>query len=1061
MYQLSQFTLPNIALPTNLLSSKSISQHSKFLCFLVCILLAFISHSSGSWEFDEKALTIAAGDLNKDGKQDIVAIDENNALVVWEREDSDHNGSADWGYTILWRPSDGLPSKPKIWLVDLDQDSILDIVISNANREDSTVGVQILHTLLDENNVISVEDYLNVGPSFNYIDTILHHEATPPTIIKFVHISGELRVSGVRLKAGEPAEDRIYTQEFEDVDVGSMWFQYECDDPCLSDPGITLSDHSDSNEIMAFIGQKAYLFSIGIVKEFPAFSINSNTIVDSDPYFINGKPVSWGGTITKPLASATGQLGYSESYDTITKDHVVCGLKACTVFYKSVDDNWISSSIVVADESRVHYFNKLDIAEDQVHVDIKIADIDGDGDEDIVIASNGPLSGTWKNERNGIFKQAIEDNKNSENSQIVPLFMPSRETSPPSFPRFIPEHWILRGNMHVEIADLTGNGRSDIVWLSDVNFIDPWIQDTVPDFLNNRLLIHGDAIEKQEMSVDFTHIELNSRDPRFMWEQIECEERPKRIAGVVSSDKYIRLCNPEPIMTSADGANFTPTPESRPINSPGNIRAVIHYNLSVKESKFSSPRSYSLTTYEKWWDTASGVSMPLGTLVAVVGGSYMLSRTLYPLFAPVPIAYPVQIQDAELVPYYQLIPSAFTDIAYYLSDSDVPTANCAAVVADRRLAETSVSEAAPCVRTEWFRLPAHLTCQNYNDPNHQLVCGNGLVPYWRLGTETDDHRNTRLAEEVHLASTPTYAPTAADIGSVIYTKATVVHEDGSEETYMGRPINVVGVNYLGNMVPNGVIKADLAGIYHATLNYQWQWKGENNDEWQDIPGETSHSYRLLPADVADKDLRVKIEGTDINDLPFMLFGPDINKFSYAGKPKITGNPRVGHTLTAEWGNMEDEVTEYRWFSKGPHFMGTGKTYKVKLHDLGKEFFVWAFYEDGSETKGAISNLKGPVTRPANQPGSVSYEGRIKKGKVIRAVVSDGNGLNTDNISYQWQWKNNKTNGWIDFDDQTNATFTLRRKYAGKRHVRVEVTYTDNHGYTETGHGPEIHKNKYK
>ncbi|MDG1473948.1 MAG: VCBS repeat-containing protein, partial [Porticoccaceae bacterium] len=1012
MYQLSQFGLPNTALPTNLLSSKSISQRSKFLCSLVCILFAFISHSSGSWEFDEKALTIAAGDLNKDGKQDIVAIDENNALVVWEREDSDHNGSADWEYTILWRPSDGLPSKPKIWLVDLDQDSILDIVISNANREDSTVGVQILHTLLDENNVISVEDYQNFGPSFNYIDTILHHEATPPTIIKFVHISGELRVSGARLAAGEPAEDRRYMREFEDVDVGSMWFQYECDDPCLSEPGITLSDYSDSNEIMAFIGQKAYSFSTSIPGVFSVSSINSNAIVDSDPVLINGHPVSWGGTIHKPLASATGQLGYSESYDTITKDHVVCGLKACTVFYKSVDDNWISSSIVVASELQVHYFKKmLDIAEDQVHVDIKIADIDGDGDEDIVIASNGPLSGTWKNERNGIFKQAIEDNKNSENSQIVPLFMPSRETSPPSFPRFIPEHWIFRGNMHVEIADLTGNGRSDIVWLSDVNFIDPSIQDTVPDFLNNRLLIHGDAIEKQEMSVDFTHIELNSEDPRFVWEQIECEKRPKRIEGVVSSDKYIRLCNPKPIMTSADGANFTPTPESRPINSPGNIRAVIHDNLSVvKESKFSSPRSYSLTTYEKWWDTASGVSMPLGTLVAVVGGSYMLSRTLYPLFAPVPIAYPVQIQDAELVPYYQLIPSAFTDIAYYLSDSDVPTANCAAVVADRRLAETSVSEAAPCVRTEWFRLPAHLTCQNYNDPNHQLVCGNGLVPYWRLGTETDDHRNTRLAEEVHLASTPTYAPTAADIGSVIYTKATVVHEDGSEETYMGRPINIVDVNYLGDMVPNGVIKADLAGIYHATLNYQWQWKGENNDEWQDIPGETSHSYRLLPADVADKDLRVKIEGTDINDLPFMLFGPDISKFSYAGKPKITGNPRVGHTLTAKWGNMEDEVTEYRWFSKGPHFMGTGKTYKVKLHDLGKEFFVWAFYKDGSETKGAISNLEGPVTRPANQTGSVRYNGKIKKGKVIRAVVSDGNGLNGVNISYQWQWTNNKTNG---------------------------------------------------
>ena len=199
MYQLTQFTPPNTSLPTNLLSSKSISQHSKFLCFLVCILLAFISHSSTAFELNSleisdadgnliRPLTIATGDLNKDGNQEIVAVYNNNAVVVWKSEDNDHNGSIDWGYTILWHPSDGLPSKPKIWLVDMDQDSILDIVISNANREDSTVGVQILHTLLDENNVISVEDYLNEEPWLNYIDTILHHEATPPTIIKFVHI---------------------------------------------------------------------------------------------------------------------------------------------------------------------------------------------------------------------------------------------------------------------------------------------------------------------------------------------------------------------------------------------------------------------------------------------------------------------------------------------------------------------------------------------------------------------------------------------------------------------------------------------------------------------------------------------------------------------------------------------------------------------------------------------------------------------------------------------------------------------------------------------------------
>jgi len=128
--------------------------------------------------------------------------------------------------------------------------------------------------------------------------------------------------------------------------------------------------------------------------------------------------------------------------------------------------------------------------------------------------------------------------------------------------------------------------------------------------------------------------------------------------------------------------------------------------------------------------------------------------------------------------------------------------------------------------------------------------------------------------------------------------------------------------------------------------------------------------------------------------------------------------------------------------------------------------VIAFNIDNNHVLGSFTNcnigepLNEGITLP-NEDGVVSYVGKIKKGKVIRAVVSDGNGLNGVNISYQWQWTNNKTNGWKNFDGQTNATFKLRGKWAGKKHVRVKLTYTDNHGYTETRYGPKIDKNKYK
>ena len=870
MYQLSQFTLPDTALPTNPLSNKSTSQHSEFLYSLVFILLVFISHSSASYEVKPlelvdtdgtrvMPLSIATGDLNKDGNQEIVAVYANKKVVVWERTETNPTG---WVGGILKgnEPFAGLPSKPKIWLADMDGDNTLDIVISNAYREDLTLGIHILHTLIKENNAIFFEDLRGL-PWFGYIDSIIHREGFPPLIFKYsLDDPHTLKVLTARLHPNKPAEERIYVPIF----FHAEYIQYECDNPCPPDPGITQSDHSDSNEQLVFIGQKAYISSASVSDTWHTFSINSNAIIDNDPVTIDGgDPVSWGGTIVKPLASASGQLGYRESYDTITKDHVVCGFKACTVFYKSLDDDWISSSIIVADKSRMHHFAQKNISSDLVYVDIEIGDIDGDGDEDIVIASNGPLNGIWKNELNGVFRHAIENNSN-----VVPLFLPSMDLVGNKRLIF---NWTDIRKHSTEIADLTGDGRRDMVWLGTSPAIEIWMQDSVPDSLSNKLVIHGDAIEKQEMSIDTTLIDGNYFGFLYRWEQIECEERPKRIAGVISSEKFIRLCNPEVIMENDEDVYFTPTPDSRPINSPGNIRGVTWYTdkdgfSQTKQSEFSSPRSYTLTTYEKWWETASGLAMPLGTLVAVAGGSYMLSRTFYPLFAPVPIAAdsanPVTapIAHTTQVPPSWPIPDV-PEATVFLSDSEIPTAICDAIDENRRLAETSVSEAAPCVRTEWFRLPAHLTCQNYNDSNHLPVCNNGLVPYWRLGKETEEHRNMRLAEEVHLASTPTYVPTEADVGSVIYSKAIVVHEDGSKETFMGRPINVVAVEYSGDLTPNSWIYADLKGVYQALLTYQWQWRDETNKKWVDVVGATGPGFLIKQEYVGQKDLRVKIAGS--------------------------------------------------------------------------------------------------------------------------------------------------------------------------------------------------------
>ena len=168
-----------------------------------------------------------------------------------------------------------------------------------------------------------------------------------------------------------------------------------------------------------------------------------------------------------------------------------------------------------------------------------------------------------------------------------------------------------------------------------------------------------------------------------------------------------------------------------------------------------------------------------------------------------------------------------------------------------------------------------------------------------------------------------------------------------------------------------------------------------------------------------------------------------------------GSGWVVNFFSNKTGRKDDQYVDYSDFN----FTVTDEQ---KQDCLG----VIAFNIDNNHVLGSFTNCNigeplNEVITPLNEDGVVGYVGKIKKGKTITAVVSDGNGLNTDNISYQWQWTNNKTNGWRDFGGQTNATFKLRRRYAGKKHVQVKVTYTDNDGYTETRYGPQIHKNKYK
>ncbi|MDB2665103.1 hypothetical protein N9Y80_08210, partial [Porticoccaceae bacterium] len=318
--------------------------------------------------------------------------------------------------------------------------------------------------------------------------------------------------------------------------------------------------------------------------------------------------------------------------------------------------------------------------------------------------------------------------------------------------------------------------------------------------------------------------------------------------------------------------------------------------------------------------------------------------------------------------------------------------------------------------------------------------------------------------------------TAEDVTSEVTAEVTNVNDAGS--------VIITGTAKQNKTLVATVTDPDgLGGSLMSPITYSWYRKNPTTVcttvsplcGYDQISSGSLNELVLTQADVGHfiKVEAVYYDAHGTAEAPISLATSEVVNVNDAptGKPQITGSAKVGQTLEAKRHNLADAdgiaSIIYKWYridgeNDQQKFIHQGQSYVVKTGDLHDYLQIAAQYtDDGGTSESVRSMSKGPVTRPANQTGSVSYEGKIKKGEIIRGVVSDGNGLNSGNINYQWQWTNGSTNGWRDFDGQTNATFKLRGKYAGEKNVRVKVTYTDNHGYGEIRYGDSIGKNAYK
>jgi uncharacterized protein YndB with AHSA1/START domain len=125
----------------------------------------------------------------------------------------------------------------------------------------------------------------------------------------------------------------------------------------------------------------------------------------------------------------------------------------------------------------------------------------------------------------------------------------------------------------------------------------------------------------------------------------------------------------------------------------------------------------------------------------------------------------------------------------------------------------------------------------------------------------------------------------------------------------------------------------------VALEYQWLRDGER------IPGATGATYTVTAEDAGHR-LTVSVRGSRDGYVPQTRTSGPTKKVAEpvitAGTPRVTGNPVVGRTLTAQPGIWKPSSLElgYQWKRDGKVIPGaTAKTYTLTEADRGHTVHV--------------------------------------------------------------------------------------------------------------------------
>jgi uncharacterized delta-60 repeat protein len=320
------------------------------------------------------------------------------------------------------------------------------------------------------------------------------------------------------------------------------------------------------------------------------------------------------------------------------------------------------------------------------------------------------------------------------------------------------------------------------------------------------------------------------------------------------------------------------------------------------------------------------------------------------------------------------------------------------------------------------------------------------------------------------ADDPTYTLTDDDEGKRVRVKVTGTNSEGSssassaatptvQPSPISPPVNTVSPTVEGTAALGAVLSAD-EGIWSGnptpTYSYQWQRCDITGTNCVDIPGAGDPTYTQTRDDVGFS-IRVKVTATNsegsssaFSEATDTVIGPPAN----TTPPSISGDPKVGETLTAdpgEWSAYPEPELSYQWQrcdADGTNCVdidgATEDEYTATEADTGKKLRV----------KVTATNEEGESTANSSQTAAVAGAPVITAPPVASGPAQVGQTLTTTNgiwtaqpaptFTYQWLRCDANGDNCVDIPGATSSTYRPTSADAGST-IRAQVIATNSEG----------------